>query len=82
MQCCAQLHSYTISSQAEPCRSVAMALKKCPNGMFAEVKYDGERVQLHKNKDTFSFYTRNLKPVLSHKASINQQPEVQLVIIT
>lgn len=33
---------------AMACKSVEMAFQKCPNGMFSEIKYDGERVQLHK----------------------------------
>lgn len=28
---------------AEACKSVEYAMKKCPNGMFSEIKYDGER---------------------------------------
>ena len=53
--------------KAEACRSVAMAMKKCPNGMYAEIKYDGERVQLHKQGDHFEFFSRSLKPVQPHK---------------
>lgn len=44
-------------------------MKKCPNGMYSEIKYDGERVQVHKNGDTFSYFSRSLKPVLPHKVS-------------
>ena len=53
--------------QAEACKSVEYAMKKCPNGMYAEIKYDGERVQLHKQGDSFSYFSRSLKPVLPHK---------------
>lgn len=42
-------------------------MKKCPNGFYAEIKYDGERVQLHKKGDTFQYFSRSLKPVLPHK---------------
>ncbi|KAM9729607.1 DNA ligase 3 [Menidia menidia] len=52
---------------AEACKSVEYAMKKCPNGMYSEIKYDGERVQVHKNGDTFSYFSRSLKPVLPHK---------------
>ncbi|KAF0294238.1 DNA ligase 3 [Amphibalanus amphitrite] len=52
---------------AEPCKSVEYAMKKCPNGMLAEIKYDGERVQLHKQGNTFAYFSRSLKPVLAHK---------------
>ena len=42
-------------------------MKKCPNGFYAEIKYDGERVQVHKNRDTFEFFSRSLKNVQAHK---------------
>nr|XP_032818001.1 DNA ligase 3 [Petromyzon marinus]XP_032818002.1 DNA ligase 3 [Petromyzon marinus]XP_032818003.1 DNA ligase 3 [Petromyzon marinus] len=54
---------------AEACKSVAYAMKKCPNGMYAEIKYDGERVQVHKNGDSFQYFSRSLKPVLPHKVA-------------
>lgn len=57
------------NSQAEACKSVEYAMKKCPNGMYSEIKYDGERVQVHKNGDNFSYFSRSLKPVLPHKVS-------------
>jgi len=31
---------------AEACKSIEQAFKKCPNGMYSEIKYDGERVQV------------------------------------
>lgn len=52
---------------AEPCRSIEYAFKKCPNGMYAEIKYDGERVQVHKKGDKFTYFSRSLKPVQQHK---------------
>lgn len=52
---------------AEACRSLDTAFKKCASGMYAEIKYDGERVQLHMQGDSFQFYSRSLKPVLPHK---------------
>lgn len=53
---------------AEACKSVEYAFKKCPSGvMYAEVKYDGERVQLHKQGSDFKFFSRSLKPVMPHK---------------
>lgn len=45
-------------------------MKKCPNGMYSEIKYDGERVQVHKNGNVFSYFSRSLKPVLPHKVSL------------
>ena len=56
--------------QAEACRSVAMAMRKCPNGMYAEIKYDGERVQVHKQGDRFEYFSRSLKAVQPHKVSL------------
>ncbi|GAB1605965.1 DNA ligase 3 [Argonauta hians] len=54
---------------AEPCRSIEMAMKKCPEGFYAEIKYDGERVQVHKDGTDFRYFSRSLKPVLPHKVS-------------
>jgi DNA ligase-3 len=42
-------------------------VKKCPNGVLAEIKYDGERVQIHKNGRDFRFFSRSLKPVKDDK---------------
>lgn len=53
--------------QAEVCKSVDQAMQRCPNGMLAEIKYDGERVQVHKSGNSFSYFSRSLKPVLDHK---------------
>ncbi|KAG7205218.1 hypothetical protein KM043_018303 [Ampulex compressa] len=55
---------------AEACKSVEMAMKKCPNGMLSEVKYDGERVQVHKKGTEFRYYSRSLKPVMPHKVNL------------
>uniref|UniRef100_A0A9J2QBL6 DNA ligase 3 n=1 Tax=Ascaris lumbricoides TaxID=6252 RepID=A0A9J2QBL6_ASCLU len=44
-------------------------MKTCVNGMFSEIKYDGERLQLHKSGDTFTFFSRSLRPVQEHKVS-------------
>ncbi|KAL3272358.1 hypothetical protein HHI36_013837 [Cryptolaemus montrouzieri] len=52
---------------AEACKSVEDAMKKCPNGMYSEIKYDGERVQVHKMGTEFKYFSRSLKPVLQHK---------------
>ena len=40
---------------AAPCKSVEMAFAKCKNGIFSEIKYDGERVQLHKQVGQANF---------------------------
>ncbi|XP_045476571.1 DNA ligase 3 [Harmonia axyridis] len=52
---------------AEACKSVEMAMSKCPNGMYSEIKYDGERVQVHKKGSEFKYFSRSLKPVMQHK---------------
>lgn len=52
---------------ADACKSAEQAFKKCTNGILAEVKYDGERLQVHKNGDTFAYFSRNLKQVPDHK---------------
>ncbi|XP_076393714.1 DNA ligase 3 isoform X2 [Megachile rotundata] len=54
---------------AEACKSVEMAMKKCSSGMLSEVKYDGERVQVHKRGNEFRYFSRSLKPVLPHKVN-------------
>ncbi|XP_021931838.1 DNA ligase 3, partial [Zootermopsis nevadensis] len=54
---------------AEACKSVEYGMKKCPNGMYSEIKYDGERVQVHKKGDEFKYFSRSLKPVLPHKVN-------------
>ncbi|XP_026686456.1 DNA ligase 3-like [Diaphorina citri] len=35
---------------------------------YSEIKYDGERVQVHKKGNEFKYFSRSLKPVLEHKA--------------
>lgn len=52
---------------AAPCKDLDKVLAKCPQGMYSEIKYDGERVQIHKQGSDFNFYSRSLKPVMDHK---------------
>ncbi|KAH8346950.1 hypothetical protein KR059_003456 [Drosophila kikkawai] len=52
---------------ASACKSVEDAFKKSPAGLYSEIKYDGERVQIHKQGSEFKFFSRNLKPVMDHK---------------
>ena len=52
---------------AMACKSVEEALERCPNGIYSEIKYDGERVQLHKRGAEFKYFSRSLKPVMAHK---------------
>jgi DNA ligase-3 len=58
---------------AEACRSVDQAFSRCPNGMYAEIKYDGERVQLHKQGSSIKYFSRSLKPVQAHKVQHFQE---------
>lgn len=37
------------------------------NSFYVEIKYDGERIQIHKNNDTIQCFSRNLKPLTSWK---------------
>lgn len=54
---------------AQACSSAEEAVKKCPNGMLIEIKYDGERVQLHKKGNEFTYFSRSLKPVMPYKVA-------------
>lgn len=54
---------------AEACKSAEQAFIKCKGRILAEVKYDGERLQVHKNGTQFNYFSRNLKPVQPHKVS-------------
>lgn len=54
---------------AEPCKDFDKAIRKCPEGFYSEIKYDGERVQIHKQGKEFKFFSRNLKPVMDHKVA-------------
>lgn len=57
---------------AEPGRSadVVIARAAVSGGVLVEVKYDGERVQVHKQGNKFVYYSRSLKPVQSLKVSL------------
>ncbi|VVC27205.1 Nucleic acid-binding, OB-fold,BRCT domain,DNA ligase 3, BRCT domain,DNA ligase, ATP-dependent,DNA [Cinara cedri] len=55
---------------AEPCKNLDGVFKKCLTGIYSEIKYDGERVQLHKCEKEFKFFSRSLKPVLGHKVDL------------
>eukprot|EP01117_Protostelium_nocturnum_P010644 TRINITY_DN3832_c0_g3_i2.p1 TRINITY_DN3832_c0_g3~~TRINITY_DN3832_c0_g3_i2.p1 ORF type:complete len:848 (+),score=249.92 TRINITY_DN3832_c0_g3_i2:325-2544(+) len=52
---------------ARPGKSMEQVMKLCPNGMFAEIKYDGERIQIHKEGDEFKCFSRNLKEMKESK---------------
>jgi len=52
---------------AEACKSEEQVFLKCRNTVLAETKYDGERIQIHKNGTAFKYFSRNLKKVQAHK---------------
>lgn len=60
--------SATISPMlAAQCRTIELPFRKFPKGLVCEVKYDGERIQIHRFNGSFSFYSRSLKPVACRK---------------
>lgn len=52
---------------AKPVKSFDELFKKSGITWVAEIKYDGERVQVHYTNSEFKFYSRNLKPVKENK---------------
>lgn len=52
---------------AEACKDFDKAIEKCVGGFYSEIKYDGERVQIHKKGNEFKFFSRNLKLVTDYK---------------
>eukprot|EP01107_Rhizomastix_libera_P007615 TRINITY_DN2263_c0_g1_i2.p1 TRINITY_DN2263_c0_g1~~TRINITY_DN2263_c0_g1_i2.p1 ORF type:complete len:1105 (+),score=388.13 TRINITY_DN2263_c0_g1_i2:81-3395(+) len=44
-------------------KSLEEVLKKFPDGFFSEIKYDGERIQIHKSGSGITCYSRSLKPI-------------------
>lgn len=40
---------------AEACKDLDKAIKKFKNGFYSEIKYDGERVQIHKQGNEFKY---------------------------
>lgn len=78
---------------AQSCKSSAAALEKVGRGdgrqrmLYSEIKYDGERVQVHKNENRFAFFSRALKPVAEHKVEdvkeyvVDAFPEAESIIL-
>ena len=54
---------------ATPAKGVPQAFAKCKQGCLAEVKYDGERLQVHRSGGGLVFYSRSLKPVKEDKVT-------------
>lgn len=42
-------------------KSLKEVLNKFPEGFFSEVKYDGERIQIHKSESEIKCFSRSLK---------------------
>jgi DNA ligase-3 len=54
---------------ARASKSFDDSIARCPNGFYMELKYDGERIQIHydRSKKKLSCFSRNLKPVMEYK---------------
>ncbi|ALA62396.2 DNA ligase [Turkeypox virus] len=52
---------------ANICKTFSEARQKCLGKMLIEFKYDGERIQIHKDRNSFKYFSRSLKPVIPHK---------------
>ncbi|KAL9644254.1 hypothetical protein ABK040_005715 [Willaertia magna] len=54
---------------ARPSKTYDDVINRCPNGFYSELKYDGERIQIHydKKNDEIKYFSRNLKDVQEHK---------------
>merc|ERR1712154_412139 len=53
---------------ASACKSYKNAFDKCKSGIiYAEIKYDGERVQVHFDGTEWKFFSRSLKKVQKFK---------------
>ncbi|QHR82671.1 DNA ligase [Brazilian porcupinepox virus 1] len=51
---------------ADVCKSMDN-FKDIDNGLILEIKYDGERVQVHKNNNVYRYFSRNSKDVTPYK---------------
>lgn len=51
------------------CNTVGKIMTLCPTGAWAELIYDGERVQIHKKGDEFRYFSTSLKPVKTYKVA-------------
>ena len=74
---------------AQPGRSAdeVMSRANAYGGAVAEIKYDGERVQVHKQGNRFAYFSRSLKPIplnkvcfTSLKLKLQNETVVQLVV--
>ncbi|XP_055938464.1 DNA ligase 3-like isoform X2 [Argiope bruennichi] len=65
----ANLMTPVLPMLAMACKDLEEPFKRYPKGFYVEVKYDGERVQIHKRDREFSYFSRSLKPVMPHKVA-------------
>ncbi|GBL73513.1 DNA ligase 3 [Araneus ventricosus] len=63
----ANLMTPVLPMLAMACKDLEAPFKRYPEGFYVEIKYDGERVQIHKRDREFSYFSRSLKPVMPHK---------------
>ncbi|CAL1269347.1 unnamed protein product [Larinioides sclopetarius] len=65
----ANLMTPVLPMLAMACKDLNEPFKRYPKGFYVEIKYDGERVQIHKRDREFSYFSRSLKPVMPHKVA-------------
>ena len=55
---------------ARAAHSTEESFQRCTSGvLYTEIKYDGERLQIHKKGKDFQFFSRNLKKVREYKVT-------------
>jgi len=66
---------------ARASKSFDDAVTRCSNGFYMELKYDGERIQMHYDRslNKLSCFSRNLKPVMEYKVK-EVEPYIPLCI--
>jgi len=58
---------------ANPLKDLNAVFSKCPDGMYAEIKYDGERVQVHKDGDDCPTPASLRSPILPKWGSLSSR---------
>lgn len=48
------------------CKYAEETFKKFSNWFIADIKYNGERVQMHKNGENLAYFSINSKPILDY----------------